>query len=146
MDVCAIVPICRAVDDRYCIESPPAVDAAGPVGDAQRLSISDGSIRNKVAVDIVAADAGIEVDELLGADGSVIERIEAVLDAHVVYGSSGESCALAPSIDVDHVVIQAAPGPGRVGQHVITQRCRERRIATWKRIRRWGGGKGRLDK
>ncbi len=138
VDVPAVVPVGSKIDDGHSAESAaPAVHPAGPIGDPERLPISDRAGRDDITIDIVAADALIELQELLGADLTGVEGGHAVLDADVVEGPAREAGLGVPAKDVDHVVVPGAAGPAAVRDRVIDERQGEGQIAA----RGFGGGR-----
>ena len=91
VDVTVVVHVRPILDDGHGGESAgAAVDLAGLVRDAQRLPIGDLAGGDDVAIDVVATDTRIDVQELLRPDLTGVEGGQAILDADVVQRPAGE--------------------------------------------------------
>src|SRR5207245_2696548 len=96
---------------------------AGHVG-AHVHALGDG-----VAVDVEAADGGVEGDEVVDRDGAAPQGGEAVLEAGVVEGAAGEAGGRVAAPQVDLVVLHRAAGAARVLLGVVDLVGRHRRVA-----------------
>ena len=118
--VVAVVAVGAVVDDRGLGEPAAAVGhPAALVDGAQRLGVGHRALGLEVAVAVEAADAGVEVEELLGGDDAGVQRLEPVLHPHVVEGTPREAgLGVAPE-HVDGVFEDVAARALRVGLGVV---------------------------
>jgi hypothetical protein len=87
VDVAAVVQVgvVAKVDDRGLAEPAAAGgETAAAIGQSGREQVGLGALGDEVGVDVEAADALVQIEELLRADLSGVERRQAVLDADVV--------------------------------------------------------------
>src|SRR5690606_37892895 len=91
----------------------------GPVGRAHGVHVGFGALRADGGVVVEPADVLVEIQELLRRDGRVVQRRQAVLDADVVQGPSGEPGIRVDAVDVDGVVVHPAAHPVGIGVRVV---------------------------
>ena len=116
------------VDDRGGGEPAIAgVDAAGRIGAAHRDRIADHALRHDLAVAVVAAGFGVDLDKLREADLAVIERVEAILHAHIVVSGTRKSGFGILAERVDDAIPEAAAGSARIGFGVVPKIDRHHR-------------------
>src|SRR5262245_47505702 len=73
------------IDDRHRRHtSAGVVDPSGRESDPKRVAIGDRARGDDLAIDIMATDAFVEIDELLDRDGADVKRFETVLNTDVV--------------------------------------------------------------
>src|SRR5262249_22607924 len=79
------------------------VHAAGGIHETQGFGVADSACRHDVAVIVVAANIGVDVDELVEADDAVIERHEPVLHAGIVPRIAGKAGGRIRTEDVGQI-------------------------------------------
>ena len=74
-------------DDCHLAEAAAMDDASRGMRDLRGARVGDHPVWLPLAVDVVAADQLVQLQELFESDLAGVERIEAVLDAEVVVRS-----------------------------------------------------------
>ncbi len=115
----AIVEVVALIDDRR--GGQPAAgrgDASRLVGARDRVEIAGRALRGLLEVDVDAADLLVQVDELVGRDHAVVQRLQAVLHAEIVDRPLGEAARVL-AVDVDGVVVDGRAHAGRVVDRMV---------------------------
>src|SRR5690606_21752388 len=80
-----VVEVVTDADRRHVLAAAvEQVHLPGGVGGSDGHLVADLTVGHDVAVDVEAADALVDVDELLEADHAIVERLETILHADVI--------------------------------------------------------------
>ena len=95
------------VEDRQVPQTTlTGVETAGLVGDPHGVRVGASTLSgHDDAVEVMAADPSVQLHELFERDNAVLERLQTVLDAHVVPWTAGESCLGIEAVHGDQVVL-----------------------------------------
>ena len=104
----AVVDDWRGGEPAATVRQPPRL-----VRDSNRDGVRLGSIRTKTPVAIVTADMFVEVQELRGADGTVVQGPQPVLHPDVVEGPASEAGHRVSPEDIGVVFVYVAARSGR---------------------------------
>src|SRR5687768_15000089 len=98
------------VQDRH-VRKPSAtgIDQATGIQGAQRDRIADGALGNEAAIDVIAADALVEIEELIDGDRAAVQARKTILNADIVLRTTREAGFRIATVDVRaHLLNRAA--------------------------------------
>ena len=134
------------VDDRDVAHLVRFVDRTAAVRVAERRLVGDGAPRLPLTVDVRPAHLHVQVHELGRRDLPRLERVEAVLHAHVVERAAGEAVARAAAEHVHHVVREVAAHAAGVRLRVVALGRRHARARIGRVAERCEVERGQLDR